>query len=49
MRLRLQQLRQLGDIRRDPPRVVFGEEPPCNVLLILVVVSLWLAFLRREF
>jgi hypothetical protein len=21
----LQQLRQLGDIRRDPPRLVFGE------------------------
>ena len=30
----LQQLRQLGDVRRNPPRLVFGEEPPCNVLLI---------------
>jgi hypothetical protein len=27
----MQQYRQLGDIRRDPPRLVFGEQLCCRV------------------
>jgi hypothetical protein len=34
MPLACQQVRQLGDIHRNPPRLLFGEQPPSNVLLI---------------
>jgi hypothetical protein len=35
-----QKLRQLGDVRRDPPRLVFGKEPPHNASACILVPML---------